>query len=346
MTSALRFTKHLVLRAAKRCGVFQKVRDSRWRSQRLLILGYHGISIDDEHQWDSALFMPQNLLLERLKILKNDSYAVLPLEEALDRLYAGDLPPRAVSLTFDDGFHDFRTRACPLLADFGFPATVYLTTYYVEHRYPIFNILFPYLLWKGRQKTVDLADLVPGQGEVSLATERERLALRGRILDQIAKESLNNQQQDALARELARRIGVDYDRICEQGILHLMSPSEVSELSQFNVTIQLHTHRHRMPDDEALCRREIDDNRQAIARTAAHPSELNHFCYPNGRYQPKFFGWLEAEKILSATTCKPGIASRESARLQLPRLIDTSTLPSVGFESWLTGTGQHLPRRS
>jgi peptidoglycan/xylan/chitin deacetylase (PgdA/CDA1 family) len=331
---------------AKGCGVFRIVRDSKWRSQRLLILGYHGISIDDEHEWDPELFMPQSLLLERLKTLKAGSYAVLPFEEAIERLYAGDLPPRAVTLTFDDGFHDFRTRACPVLSDFGFPATVYLTTYYVEHRYPIFNVLFSYLLWKGRQKTLNLCGLVPGEHEISLASQSERSAVRERILGHVAKESLNNEQKESFAIELAHRIGVDHNHIREKGILYLMAPSEVSELSQFGVTVQLHTHRHRTPDDEALFRREIHDNRDAITRTAPTSTELNHFCYPSGYYKPKFFRWLEMEKIVSATTCKPGIASRESARFELPRLIDTCSLPSVAFEGWLTGMSHHLPQRS
>ena len=35
----------------ERAGVFQLVSGSRWRRRRLLILGYHGVSIDREHEY-------------------------------------------------------------------------------------------------------------------------------------------------------------------------------------------------------------------------------------------------------------------------------------------------------
>ena len=68
------------------------------------------------------------LLQRRLEVLRRLDCSVLPLGEALARLYRGELPPRAVALTFDDGYFDFKARALPLLRRFGYPATVYVTT--------------------------------------------------------------------------------------------------------------------------------------------------------------------------------------------------------------------------
>jgi hypothetical protein len=60
---------------------------------------------------------------------------------------------------------------------------------------------------------------------------------------------------------------------------------------------------------------------------------------------PSFPGWLKRLGVTSATTCFPGIASRESDPLMLPRLIDTVNLSAVEFEGWLTGASAFLPRR-
>jgi len=99
----LRTMKLSALRLLKNSGAFARVRDSRWRRQRLLILCYHGVSLEDEHEWRSKLYIPPEILRERFETLRQGGYQVLPLGEAVERLYKNDLPPRSVVLTFDDG---------------------------------------------------------------------------------------------------------------------------------------------------------------------------------------------------------------------------------------------------
>ena len=58
---------------------------------------------------------------------------VLPLEPALDALYAGEtLPRRAVCLTFDDGYRDNLDLAVPLLRRYGLPATFFLVPAFLD----------------------------------------------------------------------------------------------------------------------------------------------------------------------------------------------------------------------
>lgn len=56
-----------------------------------------------------------------------ESYDVLSLDAALDRLDAGDTRPSAV-LTFDDGFEDIYRNAWPVLREHGLPFTIYLAS--------------------------------------------------------------------------------------------------------------------------------------------------------------------------------------------------------------------------
>src|SRR5438046_8260006 len=94
----LRSLKRATLRALKTAGVFRAVAASRWRRDRLLILCYHGISLEDEHQWRPGLYMQPELLEQRFEMLKRGRYPVLPLAEALQCLTEGSLDRKSTRL--------------------------------------------------------------------------------------------------------------------------------------------------------------------------------------------------------------------------------------------------------
>jgi peptidoglycan/xylan/chitin deacetylase (PgdA/CDA1 family) len=119
-----------------------------------------------------------------------------------------------------------------------------------------------------------------------------------------------------------------------------MKPEEVAELARKGLDIQLHTHRHRMPRDRDLFVRELVDNRRFIREMTGSDATLRHFCYPSGDYAAEFLPWLREQDVVSATTCKSGLASPEEDPLLLPRVIDTCGLNEQEFESWLSGVSE------
>ncbi|HVX65767.1 MAG TPA: polysaccharide deacetylase family protein [Bryobacteraceae bacterium] len=328
----------------RRTGALRLVANSNWRRGRLLILGYHGVAIEDEHEWDGSLYLRADDLEARLRLLQKERYSVLGLDDAVRRLRAGTLPERSAALTFDDGYFDFLARAYPLLASYRMPATVYLSTYYSTHNHPVFNVVCSYLLWKGRRGRLATAALAkPGGPSFDLSRPGERAGALA-WLKQFAREAgLNGDEKDDLAARLAGALGVDWEELLSKRILHLLKPAEVGQLSACGVDFELHTYRHRVPREGRAFRDEIVRNRQDLAamtgKTAAH------FCYPSGDYAPEFLPWLTELGVETATTCRPGIATRSSHPLLLPRLIDSANLTMLEFESWLSGAGSLLPRR-
>lgn len=335
--------KQATLRSLKSAGVSTLVQNSRWRRQRLLILAYHGVSTDDEHLWNGSMYLPREVFRARLETIAKSGCAVLPLDEAITRLYANDLPDRSVAITFDDGNFDFQQSAFPLLKEFGFPATLYLTTFYSHYNKPIFGIFCEYLLWKARSETLDLKQITGRDSKIELNDAAARAAAFREIERHVRARRLSAEEKTAFAEVLARQLKVDYDTLVEKRIMHLLAPEEVTRLAADGADIQLHTHRHRSPLDRELFLREIEDNRQSIqAMTGLRPA---HFCYPSGLYDHRFLPWLREAGIVSATTCETGFASRSSNQLLLPRFLDNATLSSIEFESWLTGVSAALPRR-
>lgn len=328
---------------ARRTGVMARIRDSRWRTRRLLVLGYHSVSLDDEHHWSPTYSMTVPVLEKRLGILKRHRYSVLPLLEALDLVRSGGLPERAVALTFDDGLYDFQAQAYPVLKSFGFPATVFLPTCYCRFNRPVFDCVCSYLLWKGRGARLCLAPVLGrGNESVDLANEAARSHALRLIMD--TAKTLTIEERDHVARKVATGVGVDYDELCSRRILHLLAPAEVRALSEAGVDFQMHTHAHCMPPDRDCLAREVERNRAEItSMTGRRPV---HLCYPSGVHSPAFLPWLKELGVSSASTCQPGLVGPSANPLLIPRFIDTAVSPDLMFEGWLSGLAHVLPRRT
>ena len=335
--------KQATLRSLKSTGVSTLVHNSRWRRQRLLILAYHGISMVDEHLWNNSLFMSADVFRSRLELLKKCGCTVLSLDEAIKRLYANDLPDRSVAITFDDGTSDFHQKAFPILKEFDFPVTLYLSTFYSHYHRPVFDLMCAYLLWKGRTESLDLKKIVHRDLKIDLYTEASRDVALREIHAFARQQKPSAEEKDELAAALADHLKVDYDALLARRALHNVSPDEVKRLAADGVDIQLHTHRHRTPQVRELFIREIEDNRKSIQEiTGTHAS---HFCYPSGVYDLAFLPWLKESGVVSATTCELGLATSSSNPLLLPRLVDVTSLSAIEFEGWLTGISAALPRR-
>lgn len=341
---ALKSLKRATLRTLKTAGAFRLAGASRWRRRQLLILAYHGVSLDDEHLWDGALYLSPETFRSRMRALRESGAAVLPLGEAVERLYADDLPDRAVALTFDDGAYDFHARAFPVIREFDLPVTLYLTTFYTEFNRPVFDTFCSYLLWKGRGRSLDLEELTGAGSRVELASDEARASALSALRGFAAVRKLSAEEKDELLRAVARGVSVDYEELSARRVLHLVNASEVRELAEAGVDVQLHTHRHRTPNVRELFRREIDDNRACLSRMTGR-EEAVHFCYPSGVYERAFLPWLAEAGVRTATTCEVGYATRESEPLLLPRLLDVSSLSGVEFEAWLSGVAAVVPRR-
>ncbi len=336
----LKRLKLFVLKVAFRSGISAVLLDSGWRRKRLLILGYHGFSQNDEHLWNPALYVPPEVFRTRLQYLQDHRCTVLPLEEGLRRLYSGTLPERSVVLTVDDGSYDSYRFAFPMMKEFGYPATVYLTTYYSDFQRPVFDVMCSYLLWKARGQSLTL----PPVFEQPLILDSAGGGLADRKIKAYALErGLSAREKDALLATLADRLAIDYQALCGKRILHIMTREEAAELAMAGFDIQLHTHRHRVSLRRERFLQEIQDNARGIMAIRSGPAR--HFCYPGGVYMPEFEPMLRDCGIESAATCWPGIAAARSSPLRLPRLLDSGGLTTLEFAGWISGVAAFLPRR-
>ena len=332
--SSKKVLKNTLLWVLRKSGGYQAVSGLKGRSKKLLILCFHGVALRDEEVWRGALYISPQQFRRRLEVLKSWEAKVLPLSEGLERLRAGSLPPRSVVLTFDDGFHDFSQQALPILSEFGYPSTVYVSTYYARHRLPIFNLVLDYLCWKSGREELSLPGFA-GAKTQSIRSAGER----SRVVESTVKwadgKNMSTAEKNEFAGEVAQALGIAYDDLVRSRILQIMSPEEIAAVAKAGVQVELHTHRHRTPSDRELFQREIRDNRACIREYTGR--EAFHFCYPSGKYAPEFLPWLRELKVQSATTCDLGLANADSETLLLPRVSDAANMTELDFESWVLG---------
>ena len=100
------------------------------------ILMYHEVA--GRAETASPLAVPPAAFAEQVAALAAAGFTTVTAA-ALAAAWAGraSLPERPVVITFDDGFADFHRAALPVLAEYGFTATVFVTTGWVEDAGPL-----------------------------------------------------------------------------------------------------------------------------------------------------------------------------------------------------------------
>ena len=98
----------------------------------LPILVYHHVVPDHA---PGVLFVTPDGFEQQLKYLQDNGYRSISFTELADALnYGAPLPDRPVILSFDDGWENQFQYGFPLLQKYGFSATFYIVSGYVDHQ--------------------------------------------------------------------------------------------------------------------------------------------------------------------------------------------------------------------
>lgn len=331
--------KSLFFYAAKYLGLFRLCR--YWFKDRLLILCYHGFELADEADFMPGVFMRQTTFARRLKALADGGFKVLPLEEALALLAAGELPPNSVCLTLDDGFYSVLKKAAPLLRQYRFPSTLYVTSYHLEKGTPIFRLVVQYMFWKTARERLFVE---PGRwglmGDYDLGNQATKAALIQALI-QHGENNCDEAGRQQICQELGLLLGVDYEVILSDRRLSLLTAGELRQLYQNDMDIQLHTRRHRICGvNKQEVVQETLENVRDLQRIL--PKAYGHFCYPSGSWLPHHPQLLETLGVISATTCDAGMNTASTNRLALYRVLDSESMPDIVFEAQISGFSELL----
>lgn len=301
---------------------------------RLCIVNYHRILDQPDPLLESE---PSSATFEWQVALLRECFNVLPLAEAVDALARERMPPRAVAITFDDGYRSTHDLALPILKKFDIPATVFVTTGHIDDEGSMWNDVILEAIRRLPDTPMDLRELDLGVYPMHSAADRKQTAALltecCKYLPPHARSALTAKLQALARNDLRQEL--------------MLTADMIRALSAGRVEIGGHTVTHpiltRIDDDSA--RREIADNKQQLEAIVGKPVTL--FAYPNGKrgtdYDQRHVQMVREAGYQAAFTTAPGAATQHNDRYEFPRSRpwDATPLRFAGrLLTWLHGRNQ------
>ncbi len=96
--------------------------EQAWPKNHFLGIAYHDVSDRDPDQ--AVVAVRTERLIEQLAWLRENGYQAVSVDQILAARHGGPaLPPKAIMLSFDDGYSSFYTRVLPILRAYHWPAS-------------------------------------------------------------------------------------------------------------------------------------------------------------------------------------------------------------------------------
>jgi peptidoglycan/xylan/chitin deacetylase (PgdA/CDA1 family) len=240
------------------------------------------------------------------------AFNVLSLEHAVSLLARGALPPRALAITFDDGYADNYAVALPILARHSMTATFFVASGFLDGgRMWNDTVIESVRAFDGSE--LDLSEL--GLGCHSTRSDQCRRATIDALLPKIKYRSLS--ERIDLVQAIA-----DICRVTPPDDL-MLSSTQLRALYAAGMSIGGHTCSHpiltQLEDDVA--RHEIAHGKAELESRLGH--SISMFAYPNGKpnmdYSGKHASMVRDAGYSAAVTTAVGVARSGADVFQLPR---------------------------
>lgn len=246
---------------------------------RAAILRYHSVSsaADGTHLYlDPGLAVLPDDFDGQCAYLRQH-YRVVSLDDIVECLKTGKaLPPKAVALTFDDGYLDNYTRAFPILRRHGLTATFYVSTGCIDNLSILWTGLLRFAVFTSTLPMLEVGGPLPFR--FPLTTDSQRREAFTTLI--ITMKNIPTPDRLALLDRVRAAAGIeDLSPLSSM----MMSWEQVREMHGAGMTFGAHTITHpNLPNaTHEESRREIFGSRDALAERIREP--VRHFSYPNGR---------------------------------------------------------------
>jgi len=290
---------------------------------KVIILMYHAFT--EKTQFDGiANYHHQNLNIDifrkQIDYLKKN-YRIISLPEFIESVHSkGKTPQNSVIITIDDGYRSNYLLAFPVLKESQTPATIFITTSFVDNKLP---------LWADR---IEYAINITSKPKLELEYEKLSFDLTSKEMkiacDKAIKSILKldvQEQRDKIVENIEAILNAKLSiNDATDEIYQPLSWNEINEMLQSGfVSIGSHTHSHFIL---SKCSPQTAENELRLSKKIIEDKTANKcdlFCYPNGK-QNDFNN--ETERLVKRTGYKcalttiSGMNSIDSNPYELKRI--------------------------
>lgn len=289
------------------------------KNPRLCIINYHRILAAP----DPFLSSEPDVKAFRWQMgLLAECFNVIPLHEALAALKENALPPRAVCVTFDDGYRSVHDLALPILKEFNLHATIFVTSGYLG-KGNMWNDRIIEAIQTLPTGVLDLRQVGMGSYPLRNMTDRrhaiDKLTALSKYMPPDMRNALVHNLDDMLGGRLSQSL--------------MLTPQLVSNLVDQGMEIGGHTVSHPILsrlDDEAA-RYEIEAGKRQLEMIIGQSVRM--FAYPNGKvgmdFDERHIQMARDAGFTAAFTTALGAATRMHDSFQMPRGRPWDTTPAL-----------------
>jgi len=288
---------------------------------RFYIIPYHMI-VDEPNG-----FYPETSthVFEKQIVHLAKNYKIISLDEIVERVKNKRSLRRCVVITFDDGFRDNYEIAYPILRKYNVPATIFLTTGYIENGTAPWFIKLRYIFMKTERTHLQLSH----KGttiSLPMRTRKEKFAASDKAMAYL--KCCNDRDRLPILDILCEKLGVS----TFEGLNNLMLTwDQIREMAENGIYFGAHTVTHPILSQTSLriAEREIQESKKTIEEKIGKP--VSSFAYPFGKksqYNADIFPILQNLGFECAVTTNvaPNIYDTNLYELNRPAPWDISFL--------------------
>ncbi len=245
---------------------------------------YHGFTDEENHEGIEnyqGKHINIGIFRSQIKYLTKN-YNVISLDEYINFCNKKEKSPKnSIIITIDDGYKSNYTLAYPIFREFDIPATIFLTTDFIDNKNFLWVDRLEYAINNTNKKDLKL----------EIANKKEFFDLdtyNGKILCdksiRLKLKSMDNEIIDKVIQQIEAKLDAKLSETLNVPTIY--EPLEWNEISEMinksKVDIGSHTHNHLLlaKYDSEVIKNELSLSKKIIERETGINTGL--FCYPNG----------------------------------------------------------------